>query len=122
MPLTASKRCAAPSTAPRTPPPRRPLSVLRVGGVPGALQLPGAASRRERLFEWTEHPGGSGAMAQKLREGELDVAILLTEAATLFAHKGDVTIVGSLCGHSINVGGPCFSWFESVSGFEVCGQ
>ena len=34
-------------------------------------------------------------MAQKLREGELDVAILLTEAATLFAHKGDVTIMGS---------------------------
>ena len=43
-------------------------------------------------------------MAQKLREGELDVALLcvksgLTEAATLFAHKGyfinDVTIVGS---------------------------
>ena len=34
-------------------------------------------------------------MAQKLREGELDVAILLTEAATLFAHKGDVTIIGS---------------------------
>ena len=34
-------------------------------------------------------------MAQKLRENELDVAILLTEAATLFAHKGDVTIVGS---------------------------
>ena len=34
-------------------------------------------------------------MAQKLREGDLDVALLLTEAATLFAHKGDVTIIGS---------------------------
>ena len=72
-------------------------------------------------FEWSEHPGGSGAMAQKLREDELDVAILLTEAATLFAHKGDVTIVGSFVDTPLTWG-PCFSWFEAVAGFEVCGQ
>ena len=79
----------------RTPPPRRPLSVLRVGGVPEHFNYPVRQAAANGGFEWTEHPGGSGAMAQKLREGELDVAILLTEAATLFAHKGDVTIVGS---------------------------
>merc|ERR1711965_936584 len=79
----------------RTPPARRPLSVLRVGGVPEHFNYPVRQAAAEGSFEWTEHPGGSGAMAQKLREGDLDVAILLTEAATLFAHKGDVTIVGS---------------------------
>ncbi len=79
----------------RTPPPRRPLSVLRVGGVPEHFNYPVRQAAANGGFEWSEHPGGSGAMAQKLREGELDVALLLTEAATLFAHKGDVTIVGS---------------------------
>ena len=79
----------------KTPPARRPLSVLRVGGVPEHFNYPVRQAAANGGFEWTEHPGGSGAMAQKLREGELDVAILLTEAATLFAHKGDVTIVGS---------------------------
>ena len=79
----------------RTPPARRPLSVLRVGGVPEHFNFPIRQAAANGSFEWSEHPGGSGAMAQKLREGELDVAILLTEAATLFAHKGEVTIVGS---------------------------
>ena len=79
----------------RTPPPRRPLSSLRVGGVPEHFNFPVRQAAADGSFEWTEHPGGSGAMAQKLREGDLDVALLLTEAATLFAHKGDVTIVGS---------------------------
>ena len=79
----------------RTPPPRRPLSVLRVGGVPEHFNYPVRQAAANGGFAWSEHPGGSGAMAQKLREDELDVAILLTEAATLFAHKGDVTIVGS---------------------------
>ena len=79
----------------KTPPARRPLSVLRVGGVPEHFNYPVRQAAADGGFEWTEHPGGSGAMAQKLREGDLDVALLLTEAATLFAHKGDVTIVGS---------------------------
>ncbi|CAH0378310.1 unnamed protein product [Pelagomonas calceolata] len=79
----------------RTPPPRRPLSLLRVGGVPEHFNYPIRQAAANGGFAWSEHPGGSGAMAQKLREDELDVAILLTEAATLFAHKGDVTIVGS---------------------------
>jgi len=79
------------------PPARRSFSdePLRVGGVPEHFNWPVHRAARANTFEWSEHPGGSGAMAQHLREGHLDVAILLTEAATLFAHKGDVKIVGS---------------------------
>lgn len=81
----------------RKPPPTRSFSnsPLRVGGVPEHFNWPVRRAARAASFEWSEHPGGSGAMAQQLRDGHLDVAILLTEAATLFAHKGDVKMVGS---------------------------
>ena len=98
----------------RTPPARRPLSALRVGGVPEHFNYPVRQAAADGSFEWTEHPGGSGAMAQKLREGELDVALLLTEAATLFAHKGQVTVVWSFVATSL-------TWGSHDTSPPVCG-
>ncbi|KAH8049618.1 glycosyltransferase [Aureococcus anophagefferens] len=72
-------------------------ALLRVGGVPEHFNYPLrlASKAAGAPFAWTEYAGGSGEMATALREGELDVAILLTEAAALFAHKGEVTILGA---------------------------
>ncbi len=72
-------------------------ALLRVGGVPEHFNYPLrlASKAAAAPFAWTEYAGGSGEMATALREGELDVAILLTEAAALFAHKGEVTILGA---------------------------
>jgi hypothetical protein len=72
-------------------------ALLRVGGVPEHFNYPLrlASKAAAAPFAWTEYAGGSGEMARALREGELDVAILLTEAAALFAHKGEVTILGA---------------------------
>ncbi len=33
------------------------------------------------IYEWIDYPGGTGAMVEALRNGELDVAIMLTEGA-----------------------------------------
>ena len=71
--------------------------LLRFGGVPEHFNYPVrlAAKAARPFFSWKEYGGGSGEMAAALREGELDVAIMLTEAAALFAHKGEVTILGA---------------------------
>ena len=62
---------------------------LRIGGVPEHFNLPcrKAAARSEPAFAWTEYPGGSGDLATAIKEGELDCAIMLTEAATLCAQR-----------------------------------
>jgi len=72
-------------------------SLLRLGGVPEHFNLPvrKAAARPEPPFTWTEYPGGSGDLAAALRDGELDCAIMLTEAATLFANRGELKIIGA---------------------------
>jgi len=61
---------------------------LRIGGVPEHFNLPWHLAAQARRFEphgveltWVDYPGGSGAMAKALREGELDAALLLTEGA-----------------------------------------
>ncbi len=61
---------------------------LRVGGVPEHFNLPWHLALEARRFEplgvdvaWQDYPGGSGAMAKALRDGELDAALLLTEGA-----------------------------------------
>ena len=61
---------------------------IRVGGVPEHFNLPWHRALEARRFElldieltWRDYPGGSGAMAKALREGELDAALLLTEGA-----------------------------------------
>lgn len=68
---------------------------LRIGGVPEHFNLPwhlsAAAGDAERLgiaAEWRDYPDGSGAMAQALRVGDLDAALLLTEGAVAGAATG----------------------------------
>lgn len=59
---------------------------LRFGGVPEHFNY---FFRRLEVahVSWSEYPGGSGAMAQSLRSGELDVALMLTEAAVAEVSK-----------------------------------
>ncbi len=61
---------------------------LRIGGVPEHFNLPwqqaidaGAFDELGIDVEFTEYPGGTGAMTSALAAGELDAALLLTEGA-----------------------------------------
>ncbi len=64
------------------------MKKLRIGGVPEHFNLPwhlylesNAAAAIGVDASWRDVPEGSGAMAASLRQGELDVAMLLTEGA-----------------------------------------
>ena len=68
---------------------------LTIGGVPEHFNLPWQLALEQRRFEalgidltWRDYPGGSGAMAKGLREGELDAALLLTEGAVAAVTDG----------------------------------
>ena len=68
---------------------------LRIGGVPEHFNLPWHLALEARRFEslgievaWRDYPGGSGAMAKALRDGELDAALLLTEGAVAAVADG----------------------------------
>jgi ABC-type nitrate/sulfonate/bicarbonate transport system substrate-binding protein len=61
-------------------------TTVRVGGVPEHFNLAwhhaiekGAFARAGFNVEWQDIPGGTGAMCKALRNGELDIAIALTE-------------------------------------------
>ena len=61
---------------------------LRIGGVPEHFNLPWHLAIEAKRFRslgveiaWRDYPGGSGAMAKALRDGDLDAALLLTEGA-----------------------------------------
>jgi ABC-type nitrate/sulfonate/bicarbonate transport system substrate-binding protein len=63
---------------------------LRVGGVPEHFNLPWHQLHDEgdaRLV-WTDAPGGTGALASMLANGELDAATLLTDGAIKAIHAG----------------------------------
>nr|WP_317130383.1 hypothetical protein [Antarcticibacterium arcticum] len=62
------------------------MTTIRVGGVPEHFNLPWHLCIEEGDFEyekinleWIEFPDGTGAMNKALRNGEIDVAIILTE-------------------------------------------
>jgi len=59
---------------------------LRLGGVPEHFNWPFRRAGKE--LRWTEFPGGSGAMAAALKDGRLDVAVMLTEALVAQVAKG----------------------------------
>jgi ABC-type nitrate/sulfonate/bicarbonate transport system substrate-binding protein len=74
---------------------------LVVGGVPEHFNWPFAVLLRrgvpaELELEWRDYAGGSGAMAQALNEGELDVALMLTEGAVAAIAKGGLFRVVSV--------------------------
>lgn len=62
------------------------MKTIRVGGVPEHFNLPWHLCLEEGDFryegielEWIDFPDGTGAMNKALRNGEIDVAIILTE-------------------------------------------
>ncbi len=62
--------------------------IVKVGGVPEHFNYSWHKAMEQGKFlahgidiHWTDYPGGTGAMAQALGEGELDMAIMLTEGA-----------------------------------------
>ena len=68
---------------------------IHVGGVPEHFNLPWKLAIEEHAFEqrgldvrFTDCPAGTGAMVAALRDGELDVAVVLTEGAVLDALSG----------------------------------
>lgn len=62
------------------------MKSLKIAGVPEHFNLPWHLAIEENAFEergieleWTEVPEGTGRMCQMLRDGETDIAIILTE-------------------------------------------
>jgi sulfonate transport system substrate-binding protein len=61
-------------------------TILKIGGVPEHFNLPWHYALERKWFEekgidlqWTDYPGGTGAMNKDLRSGAIDVAVILTE-------------------------------------------
>lgn len=61
-------------------------NTIRIGGVPEHFNLPIHLAMERELFksrgvnvEWTTYKGGTGQMTKALRDGEIDLCILLTE-------------------------------------------
>ncbi len=72
------------------------MKQLNIGGVPEHFNLPWHLAIEQGMFEsagikvnWTDYPGGTGAMTKALRSGELDVAVLLTEGIVADIIKGN---------------------------------
>lgn len=97
---------------------------LRIGGVPEHFNLPwhlalesSRLTREGLAVEWRDYPGGSGAMARALREGELDAALLLTEGAVAgIADGGGFRIVSRYVDSPLvwGIHVPAASRFDSV--------
>lgn len=71
-------------------------SKIRIGGVPEHFNLPIHLARELKEFEtrgieieWTTFRGGTGQMTKALRDGEVDVCILLTEGIIADIIKGN---------------------------------
>jgi ABC-type nitrate/sulfonate/bicarbonate transport system substrate-binding protein len=71
------------------------FSKIRVGGVPEHFNLPWKKwlsfqndTKRNFDWEWTDFPGGSGAMLQALKEEKIDLALVLTEAVANAIKQG----------------------------------
>ena len=98
---------------------------LRIGGVPEHFNLPwhlalydGRLAALGVEVNWRDYPGGSGAMAKALRDGELDAALLLTEGAVAAVSDGVPLAIVSLFTDSPLVWGihvPAASRFRTVA-------
>jgi ABC-type nitrate/sulfonate/bicarbonate transport system substrate-binding protein len=76
---------------------------LKIGGVPEHFNLPWHQAISEGDFEkegiqleWKEYPGGTGEMTRDLRNGSLDLAVLLTEGIVADIVKGNPSKIISL--------------------------
>jgi ABC-type nitrate/sulfonate/bicarbonate transport system substrate-binding protein len=96
--------------------------------VPEHFNLPWHLALQTRKLEplgidltWRDYPGGSGAMAKALRDGELDAAVLLTEGAVAAVSDGVALEIASLYTDSPLVWGihvPAASRYRSVAELE----
>jgi ABC-type nitrate/sulfonate/bicarbonate transport system substrate-binding protein len=101
---------------------------LKIGGVPEHFNLPWHLALQARRFaplgvdvSWRDYPGGSGAMAKALRDGEIDAALLLTEGAVAAVSDGVALEIVSLYTDSPLVWGihvPAASRFRAVAELE----
>jgi ABC-type nitrate/sulfonate/bicarbonate transport system substrate-binding protein len=71
------------------------MTKLKIGGVPEHFNMPwqlllssGQLNEIEVEASWTDFQGGTGAMGQALHDGDLDIAVLLTEGAIQGIDKG----------------------------------
>ena len=71
------------------------MSRISIGGVPEHYNLPWQLAAERDIFSsagldvsWTVYAGGTGAMTAALNNGELDLAILLTEGFISAVHHG----------------------------------
>ena len=78
-------------------------SKIRIGGVPEHFNLPiylaieeGKFSQRDLDVEWTTFKGGTGQMTRALRDGDIDLCLLLTEGITADIIKGNPSKIISL--------------------------
>ncbi|MDH7446593.1 substrate-binding domain-containing protein [Aquimarina sp. 2201CG14-23] len=62
------------------------MHTIKIGGVPEHFNLPWHLTIEEEAYltndiqlEWTDFPGGTGAMCEALRNKDIDIAIILTE-------------------------------------------
>jgi len=70
-------------------------TIVRIGGVPEHFNYPWHKAIEEGKFlrhhidvQWSDYPGGTGALVQDLADKKLDMAVLLTEGAVAAASKG----------------------------------
>jgi ABC-type nitrate/sulfonate/bicarbonate transport system substrate-binding protein len=73
---------------------------IKVGGVPEHFNFPWHIAHKEGSFQnigidliWEDVPGGTGAMCQALREGSLDMAVVLTEGIVADIIKGNPSMI-----------------------------
>ena len=59
---------------------------VKIGGVPEHFNYPWYLTLKDKLYQkeginlrWEDFPGGTGQMNQALREGRIDLAVILTE-------------------------------------------
>ena len=74
---------------------KRMNQIIKIGGVPEHFNLPillalerGDFAKHGIDLQWTYYPGGTGAMTKALADGELDMAILLTEGFVAAVNNG----------------------------------
>ena len=85
------------------------MKTLKVGGVPEHFNLPWHLCIENDEFKnhdinviWKDFPDGTGAMTKALRNGEIDIAVLLTEGAVKDIISGnEAKIVQSYIGSSL---------------------
>jgi sulfonate transport system substrate-binding protein len=71
------------------------MQTIKIGGVPDHFNLPWTLSKTYNQFEkkgidlqWSFYNAGTGAMVHDLKNGNLDMAVLLTEGAVSAIHNG----------------------------------